>query len=110
MPYDVHSVEDKEHRYIETLYGQGYRFNRPVSGVSASRNLRDLPYIGDTSFSYLVISSIRESALLYREGIIAVCALCLSVLPVTITKNRRSVKDILEPWINYAPIIISPGR
>ncbi|MDI4746178.1 hypothetical protein MJL33_35160, partial [Salmonella enterica subsp. enterica serovar Kentucky] len=26
--------EDKEHRYIETLYGQGYRFNRPVVVVS----------------------------------------------------------------------------
>lgn len=29
--------EDKEHRYIETLYGQGYRFNRPVVVVSIRR-------------------------------------------------------------------------
>lgn len=33
--------EDKEHRYIETLYGQGYRFNRPVVVVFRQRrNLR----------------------------------------------------------------------
>ncbi len=56
------------------------------------------------------MSSIRESALLYREGIIAVCAPGLSVLPVTITKNRRSVMIFFELMDQLRPDYYISGQ
>ncbi len=88
--------EDKEHRYIETLYGQGYRFNRPVVVVSppapqpTTHTLAILPFqmqdqVQSESLHYSIVKGLSQYA-----------PFGLSVLPVTITKNCRSVKDILE--------------
>lgn len=102
--------EDKEHRYIETLYGQGYRFNRPVVVVSppapqpTTHTLAILPFqmqdqIQSENLHYSIVKGLSQYA-----------PFGLSVLPVTITKNCRSVKDILELMDQLRPDYYISGQ
>lgn len=102
--------EDKEHRYIETLYGQGYRFNRPVVVVSppapqpTTHTLAILPFqmqdqVQSESLHYSIVKGLSQYA-----------PLAWACCRWPLRRTAAVLRIFLSSWINYAPIIISPGR
>lgn len=88
-------METKSCRYIDTVYGKGYRFCRPVATVS-----RATPQAAQCSIAVLPF---RTHAQLDAVNLHHALVQCLSryspfgliVLPATITQNCRDVSDIV---------------
>ncbi|OHX19695.1 HilA/EilA family virulence transcriptional regulator [Chromobacterium sphagni] len=89
-------LEDKANRYIDTVYGKGYRFCRPVAVVS-----RPTPGAEKCTMAVLPF---RTDGQLDALELHAALVQCLSryspfgliVLPATITRNCSDVADIVS--------------
>ncbi|KMN35302.1 invasion protein regulator [Chromobacterium sp. LK1] len=88
-------LETKGCRYIDTVYGKGYRFSRPVAVVS-----RPTPLAAQCSVAVLPFRTHPQlDAVSLHDALVQ----CLSryspfgliVLPATITQNCRDVADIV---------------
>ncbi|AUH51344.1 transcriptional regulator HilA [Chromobacterium sp. ATCC 53434] len=88
-------LEDKRNRYIDTVYGKGYRFCRPVAVVS-----RPTPAAQKCTMAVLPFRTDGELDALELHGALVQCLsryspFGLIVLPATITRTGGDVADIM---------------
>ncbi|MBX9266746.1 HilA/EilA family virulence transcriptional regulator [Chromobacterium violaceum] len=88
-------LEDKSNRYIDTVYGKGYRFSRPVAVVSRPT--------ASAQKCTMAILPFRTDGQLDSLELHAALVQCLSryspfglvVMPATITRNCDDIADII---------------
>lgn len=88
-------LETKGCRYIDTVYGKGYRFSRPVAVVS-----RPTPLAAQCSVAVLPFRTHPQLDAVNLHDALVQCLsryspFGLIVLPATITQNCRDVADIV---------------
>ncbi|MEN3029792.1 HilA/EilA family virulence transcriptional regulator [Chromobacterium amazonense] len=88
-------MESKNYRYIDTVYGKGYRFCRPVATVS-----RPTPQAAQCSIAILPFRTHSQLDAINLHHALVQCLSSYSpfgliVLPATITQNCRDVADIV---------------
>ncbi|OQS43666.1 HilA/EilA family virulence transcriptional regulator [Chromobacterium haemolyticum] len=88
-------LETKDCRYIDTVYGKGYRFSRPVAMVS-----KPTPLAAQCSVAVLPFRTHPQLDAVSLHNALVQCLsryspFGLIVLPATITQNCRDVTDIV---------------
>ncbi|WP_337883744.1 HilA/EilA family virulence transcriptional regulator [Chromobacterium haemolyticum] len=88
-------LETKDCRYIDTVYGKGYRFSRPVAMVS-----KPTPLAAQCSVAVLPFRTHPQLDAVSLHNALVQCLsryspFGLIVLPATITENCRDVTDIV---------------
>lgn len=100
----------KDHRYIEAIYGQGYRFNRPVVVISPPASQPTVHSIAILPFKMQSQSHSKSLHYSIVKGLSQYSPVGLSVFPVTLTQNCHSVKDILELMQQLQPDYYISGQ
>lgn len=101
--------EDREYRYIDTIYGKGYRFRIPVAMVSQQEETTQhviavLPFRSDTE---------EEQYLLHNEliqGLSKYTRMGLSVLPSSVTYDCNNIDSIEKMISQTHPEYYFTGR
>lgn len=89
-------LESKNCRYIDTVYGKGYRFSSPVVGISKKEPeapqclIAILPF---QTYEYLDSTNLHSSLV---QGISQYLPFGLTVLPVTMTQHCQNFTDIVS--------------
>ncbi|HHE6471353.1 TPA: HilA/EilA family virulence transcriptional regulator [Providencia rettgeri] len=100
----------KDNRYIETIYGKGYRFNQPVVSVSKKENKK-------VNFSIAILPFQANAELDTAEihnnlikGIFKYSKLGLTVLPSVVTQHCNDVNSLLELTNKLKPDYYLAGK
>lgn len=100
----------KDSRYIETIYGKGYRFNQPVFSISKKDNkkvnlsIAIFPFQTNTE---LDISEIHNDLI---KGVFKYSKLGLTVLPSAVTQHCVDVNSLLELTSKLKPDYYLAGK
>lgn len=104
-------LETKENRYIDTIYGKGYRFCRPVAAitVNASPKLEKckiaiLPFAMDSSLDDV---SLHDSLI---QCLSRYASFGLVTLPAALTRHCKSTADLLALIKHFSPDYYLAGQ
>ncbi|MGL4602963.1 MAG: HilA/EilA family virulence transcriptional regulator [Iodobacter sp.] len=89
-------IEDKNNRYIDTVYGKGYRFCRPVANVILTEPLPGKCTIALLPFHINEEANIQEIHDTLVQGLSQYSPYGLTVLPAAITQDCRSPLDVMN--------------
>ncbi len=100
----------KDSRYIETIYGKGYRFNQPVFSISKKENkklnlsIAIFPFQTNTE---LDVAEIHNDLI---KGVFKYSKLGLTVLPSAVTQHCVDVNSLLELTSKLKPDYYLAGK
>ena len=104
-------LETKENRYIDTIYGKGYRFCRPVAAitVNASPKLEKckiaiLPFAMDSSLDHV---SLHDSLI---QCLSRYASFGLFTLPAALTRHCKSTADLVAIIEHFSPDYYLAGQ
>ncbi|QBC42528.1 HilA/EilA family virulence transcriptional regulator [Iodobacter fluviatilis] len=88
-------LEDKNNRYIDTIYGKGYRFSRPVASVALTESPSRKCTIALLPFHINTDVDTQELHDALVQGLLHYSPYGLTVLPATITQDCHSPAEII---------------
>lgn len=100
----------KDSRYIETIYGKGYRFNQPVVSISKKENKKvnfSIAILPFQSHAELDAAEIHNNLI---KGIFKYSKLGLTVLPSAVTRHCIDVNSLLELTNRLKPDYYLAGK
>lgn len=103
-------LETKENRYIDTIYGKGYRFCRPVAAITVTSpklekcKLAILPFAMDSNSDGL---SLHDSLI---QCLSRYASYGLVTLPAALTRHCKSTSDLLALIENFSPDYYLAGQ
>lgn len=100
----------KDSRYIETIYGKGYRFNQPVFSISKKENKKVNLSIAIFPFQTNTELDVAEIHNDLIKGVFKYSKLGLTVLPSAVTQHCVDVNSLLELTSKLKPDYYLAGK